>query len=136
MNKIILATAMLCATPFASLALPASAAEALTAAACQPITASNMQECCAAKEWRDIILPSDVRFCPPLNESDRDSGRVGDALAANPDTDPGTGSDPGTDPDTTGSIGGNPGNANPVGGAGEKGMGSSDSPAGTKGNSN
>ena len=133
MNRITLVAAMLCATPIVSLTFSASgnAAEAVTAATCQPLTATNMEACCAAKEWREIILPGDVRFCPPLNPSDTDSGRLGAALASNPGTDPVT--DPAIDPGTTGS---NPGNDSAVGGAGEKGMDSESPSTGTKGNSN
>ena len=136
MNRIALVATMLCATPLVSLPLSASvnAAEAVTAATCQPLTATNMEACCAAKEWREIVLPGDVRFCPPLNSSDTDSGRVGAALASNPGSDPAT--DPAIDPGTTGTIDGNPGNDKAVGGAGEKGMDTESPSTGTEGNSN
>jgi hypothetical protein len=104
----------------------------MTIAACQPLTRSNMEACCASEEWRNIILPGDVRLCPPLNADDKDSGRLGQGIA-----DTGPDAVPGDDtPTTTGSIAGNPGNAMGVGGAGEKDKDNETPTTGTQGDSN
>jgi hypothetical protein len=131
MKFLAVTVAMLAAAPFAS-SVPLAAAEgAMTAATCQPLTRSNSEACCADKDWRDIILPNDVRFCPPLNAADKDSGRIGENVADSdsPQTDPGG-------DDTTGSVAGNPGNAMGVGGAGEKDKDNENPTTGTKGDSN
>ena len=136
----LLAAAALAAPTCLFLSMPASAAP--TAATCQPLSATNLEECCAAQDWRDIIREGDFRFCPPLNNDDK-SGRAGDDLVDGGGVDPGTGGggDPGTGgggttpPDTTGSIG-NPGNDKGVGGAGEQDKGPTGDSTGTKGASN
>jgi hypothetical protein len=127
--KLFVAAALVAPAPFVSLSMPANAAA--TVATCQPLSASNLEECCAAENWRDIIREGDFRFCPPLANDDQ-SGRVGDALVGGGGNEiPG----PGGGPDTTGSIG-NPGNTKPVGAAGEQDKGPVDDPTGTKGTSN
>ena len=109
---------------------PVFAAESMSSATCQPLSSANLEGCCAATEWREIILPSEYRYCPPLNSSDNVSGRTGEAIAGN-------GNEvPGTDPVNTGSIGGNPGNAKGVGGAGEMGKDNESPSTGTQGDSN
>lgn len=80
--------------------------------------------------WRDIILPREYRYCPQLDASDKDSGRIGEVMAGNGKK------VPGTDPVTTGSIGGNPGNTKDVGGAGEQGKYNENPSTGNKGDSN
>jgi hypothetical protein len=138
MKTITIGAAMLCATSLTPFAAPAFAQAAMTAAACQPLSTANLEACCAAEDWREIILPGDIAFCPPLSAGDSESGRLGQELA---DADNGGDPDPnGVDPDQTGSIDGNPGNTAEVGAAGEKGM-DNESPAteattGTKGGSN
>ena len=102
----------------------------MTCATCQPLSGANLKDCCAATGWRDIILPADYRYCPPLNSSDNDSGRMGETIASN-------GNEvPGTDPVNTGSIDGNPGNLKGVGGAGEMGKDNESPSTGNKGDSN
>src|SRR3990167_5583445 len=111
MTRLSVIAALMSATAFIS-ASPSFGQSGLTPQACQPLNTSNLAECCAAENWRELILPGEIAACPPLNADDRDSGRLGRDLA---ETTPET-------PTTTGSIGGNPGNADPVGGAGEKDM--------------
>lgn len=141
MKVMALTVAALVAAPFAY-AAPLAAEDRMTAAVCQPLTGSNMEACCADNDWRDIILPGDVRFCPPLNADDKDSGRLGQSIAdKGPDSVPGDdpatgGDDTATDDTTTGSVAGNPGNAMDVGGAGEKDKDNEDPTTGTKGDSN
>jgi hypothetical protein len=131
-----LTVAVLAAAPFAY-AAPLAAEDRMTAAVCQPLTGSNMEACCADNEWRNIILPGDVRFCPPLNADDKDSGRLGQSVAdSGPDSVPGDDTANGGDDTTTGSIAGNPGNAMGVGGAGEKDKDNENPTTGTKGDSN
>jgi hypothetical protein len=125
MKYLPLVAAALCITAVAP-ATPSFSQSALTPQACQPLTSSNLDECCAAENWRELILPGEIAACPPLNADDRESGRLGRDLA---DTSP-------ENPTTTGSIGANPGNADPVGGAGEKGMDTETPSTGTKGTSN
>lgn len=129
---------------------PAFAAESVTSATCQPLSSANLEGCCAATDWRDIIETGEYRYCPPLNSSDKDSGRMGEVMAGNgnavPGTDPvTTGSiDPpdtvdgntGSDPVDTGSTGGNPGNTKDVGGAGEMGKDNESPTTGDQGDSN
>lgn len=113
---------------------PAFATETMTSATCQPLTGANYKNCCAANEWREVILPGEYRYCPPLNTSDKDSGRMGEVIVGN-----GTGNEnevPVPDPVVTGSIGGNPGNTKEVGGSGEQGMANEDPSTGNKGNGN
>ena len=113
---------------------PVFAAESMTSATCQPLSSANLEGCCAATDWRDIIIPGEYRYCPALNSSDKDSGRMGEAMAGN-----GTGNGnetPGTDPVNTGSIGGNPGNTKGVGGAGEMGKDNESPSTGDQGDSN
>ena len=129
MKSVVFTVAMLTAAPFAYSA-PVVAAEGMMAAACQPLTRSNMEACCSDNEWRNIILPNDVRFCPPMNANDKDSGRIGESLVDNENS----GEVPGGD-DTTGSIAGNPGNAMGVGGAGEKDKDNESPTTGTQGDS-
>ena len=127
----LLAAAAVAAPAILFLTIPASAAA--TAATCQPLSASNLEECCAAQDWRDIIREGDFRFCPPLNNDDK-SGRAGNDLVDGGGVDPGTGGGGTTPPDTTGSIG-NPGNDKGVGGAGEQDKGPTGDSTGTKGGS-
>lgn len=128
MKRTLIISALLGAAALAS--SPVSAAESMTSATCQPLSSANLEGCCAATGWRDIILPSEYRYCPPLNSSDKDSGRMGESVAGN-------GNEvPGTDPVTTGSIGGNPGNIKDVGGAGEQGKDNESPSTGNKGDSN
>ena len=136
--------------------IPATASENMTAAMCQPLSRSNLESCCAAVQWRDLILRGEHRYCPRLSASDNDSGRLGAVLAGSGTapavgggtdpvvgggTDPvvGGGTDPvvggGADPVVTGTIG-NPGNDNPVGGAGEQDKANESPASGTKGNGN
>ena len=125
MTRLSVIAAMICATASIS-ASPSFGQPGPTPQACQPLTTSNLAECCAAQNWRELILPGEIAACPPLNADDRDSGRLGQDLTdATPET-----------PTTTGSIGGNPGNAEPVGGAGEKDMDTETPSTGIKGNSN
>ena len=129
MKTLTLALAAALAAPVAT-ATPTFAAT-LTPETCQPISGENRDDCCAAENWRELLLPGDIRFCPPLNKDDKNSGRMGeDVVNTDTNTD--------TDPEITGSIGGgNPGNLNAVGGAGEKPGNMDDaSPEGSKGNSN
>ena len=120
--------------------IPATASENMTAAMCQPLSRSNLESCCAAVQWRDLILRGEHRYCPRLSASDNDSGRLGAVLAGS-GTAPavGGGTDPvvggGADPVVTGTIG-NPGNDNPVGGAGEQDKANESPASGTKGNGN
>jgi hypothetical protein len=120
------------ATPL-SFAMTHAVVAAPTADMCRPLSASNLEECCAAQDWQDIIQEGDVRFCPPLN-NDQTTGRLGEALP------PGGGNPPGVEePPTTGSINGNPGNAKPVGMSGEKpdkGMAENNGIDGVQGKSN
>lgn len=132
MKRTLIISALLGAAALVS--TPVFAAESKTSATCQPLSSANLEACCAATEWRDIILPGEYRYCPPLNSSDKDSGRTGAAIAGN-----GTGNGtevPGTDPVNTGSISGNPGNAKGVGGAGEMGKDNESPSTGTQGDSN
>jgi hypothetical protein len=107
---------------------PALAQSAPTPEFCQPLRETNLQACCAAENWRELILPGDIAFCPPLNADDTDSGRLGQALAPAVDQP--------VDDTTTGSIQANPGNMKDVGGAGEKGMDTEIPVTGDKGASN
>ena len=132
--KLLAAAALAAPLPFLLPSLPANAAA--SAAMCQPLSAGNLEECCAAQDWRDIIRQGDVRFCAPLN-NDATSGRLGEELP------PGGGNPPGgpgeEEPPTTGSINGNPGNAEPVGASGEKpdkGMAENNGTDGVQGKSN
>ncbi|HUQ37368.1 MAG TPA: hypothetical protein VM144_13415 [Aestuariivirga sp.] len=124
----------------AALASPSVlAAESMTSATCQPLSSANIEGCCAATGWRDIILPGEYRYCPPLDASDKNSGRIGEVMAGNgnevPGTDPvNTGSI--DTPDTPDSVGGNPGNVKDVGDAGEKGKDNESPSTGTQGDSN
>jgi hypothetical protein len=120
------------AAPLIQFAPQASAQSAPTPEFCQPLSATNLEACCAAENWRELILPGEIAFCPPLNAEDNDSGRTGQTLA---DTDPSVVDDP-VDDETTGSIKANPGNAMEVGGAGEQGMDTESPVTGTKGDSN
>jgi hypothetical protein len=110
MKNFALAAALLAGTFLTT--SPASAQAGLSPEACQPLTSSNLEECCAAENWRDIIRPEDFAFCPPLSANDDE--RLDRELAD-------------TDDDTTTGIG-NPGNepgtsfsgpGREVGGAGE-----------------
>jgi hypothetical protein len=125
------------ATPL-SFAMTQAVVAAPTADMCRPLSASNLEECCAAQDWQNIIQQGDVRFCPPLN-NDQTSGRLGEALPPGGGN-PGGGNPPaGQEPPTTGSISGNPGNAAPVGMAGEKpdkGMAENNGIDGVEGKSN
>ncbi|HUQ34914.1 MAG TPA: hypothetical protein VM144_00905 [Aestuariivirga sp.] len=134
MKRTLIISALLGAAALVS--TPVFAAESMTTATCQPLSSANLEGCCAATDWRDIILPGEYRYCPALSSSDKDSGRMGEAMAGN-------GNEvPGTDPVTTGSIdtpdsvGGNPGNTKDVGGAGEKGKDNENPSTGTQGDSN
>ena len=147
MRSAIIIGALICASPVVLFSAPASATERLvTVDFCQPLTTDNLDECCADPKWQELIWPDDVRFCPPLNASDLDSGRIGESVADSSSDDgddvvgiddPDADGDVDTDPVTTGSIVGNPGNQRDVGGAGEKGM-DNESPdkTGDNGNSN
>jgi hypothetical protein len=124
MNKTLIMSALIGAAALAS--TPVFAAASKTTAKCQPLSSANIEACCGAAGWRDIILPGEYRYCPPLNSSDNDSGRIGDDIAGNEVLD---------NPDTTGSIG-NPGNIKDVGAAGEKGKDNENPSTGTRGDSN
>jgi hypothetical protein len=131
-KQLVVTAALAAPAPFLLPSLPVNAAT--SAAMCQPLSASNLEECCAAEDWRDIIRQGDVRFCPPLNSNDQASGRLGEVLPPGGSNPPG-----GEEPPTTGSINGNPGNAEPVGMSGEKpdkGMAETDGVSGVKGKSN
>ena len=130
MKRTLIISALLGAAALASPSV--FGAESMTSATCQPLSSANLEGCCAATGWRDIILPTEYRYCPPLSASDNDSGRMGEVIAGN-----GTGNEvPGTDPVTTGSIGGNPGNTKGVGGAGEMGKDNESPSTGDQGDSN
>ncbi len=107
----------------------------MNSATCQPLSGTNLEACCATTDWRDIILPGDHRYCPPLNSSDINSGRLGAVIPGDGNVVPVPGEEV-PDPVTTGSIGANPGNVNPVGGAGEKDKDNENPVSGTKGDSN
>ena len=130
MKYTLIVSALIGASALAS--SPVFATESMTSATCQPLTGANYKNCCAANEWREVILPGEYRYCPPLNTSDKDSGRMGEVIVGN-----GTGNEvPGTDPVITGTIGDNPGNIKGVGGAGEKGMDNESPSTGNQGNGN
>lgn len=74
MKLLIAASAALGATLFASPAFAASAA--VSPDMCSPLTQSNMEQCCAADNWKDVIKSEDVQYCPPLKD-DTSSGRKG-----------------------------------------------------------
>jgi hypothetical protein len=143
MKILAFAAALLASTSIIPVA-SSSANEALSAEACQPLTKSNLEACCSAENWRDLILRNDTAFCPPLSAKD-DSGRLGEKLANAPDVDASVpdGVDVPDDVDiddpdqpvTTGGIG-NPGNGEQVGQAGEKGMNNENPSTGTRGKSN
>jgi hypothetical protein len=123
MKNFALAAALLAGTSLTT-STPASAQAGLSPEACQPLTSSNLEECCAAENWRDIIRPEDFAFCPPLSANDDE--RLDQELADTDDDEPDD-VDDGTDDDTTTGIG-NPGNepgtsfsgpGREVGGAGE-----------------
>ena len=40
-----------------------ASAETLNSADCRPITAENAKACCAAANWKTLILPQDEDFC-------------------------------------------------------------------------
>ena len=126
MKRTLIISALIGAAAWAS--TPAFAAESMTSATCQPLSSANLGGCCKATDWRDIILPADYRFCPPLNSSDK--VRLGEVFTGNKNQ------VPGTDPVTTGSISGNPGNSKAVGGAGEQGKDNESPKTGTTGASN
>ena len=132
MKRTLIISALLGAAALASPSV--FAAESMTSATCQPLSSANLEGCCAATGWRDIILPTEYRYCPPLSASDNESGRMGEAIAGNA-TDNGS-EIPGTDPVTTGSISGNPGNTKDVGGAGEMGKDNESPKTGNQGDSN
>jgi hypothetical protein len=113
MKTITLMTAVALAAPVAVVVPAPSANAALTASFCQPLSADNREECCAAQNWRELILPTDRRYCPPLSRFDT-SGRLGTDIPDNP------GGGGGTNPGGDNGIAGNPGNDKPVGNSGEK----------------
>ena len=130
----------LAAAPALLFCTSAFAAESLSAGSCQPLTPANRDQCCADKDWQNLILSGDFRFCPPVPGSDN-TVRLGDELTDNAGgggvTVPGgdTGG-VGTDPGTTGSIEGNPGNQKEVGGSGEKGKDNESPKTGDRGDGN
>ena len=143
MRTAIILGAMICASPVVLFSATASGTETrVSVNACQPLTSANLDECCIDPNWRELIWPDDVRFCPPLSANDVGSGRLGESVADNSGGDggnvPGTVFDPvvDTDPVITGSIGGNPGNQMDVGGAGEKDMDNESPTTGDQGNGN
>jgi len=134
MRHITIGAAVFCAASLAPFASPAFAQAAMTAEACQPLTAENLEACCEAENWRELILPGDVAFCPPLNAADTDSGRTAQPLASNGSEAPVNGSEPPANGSEA--PAGNPGNEAEVGGAGEQDKGAPGDPSGTKGSSN
>jgi hypothetical protein len=79
MKIILAAAAALGATLFASPAFAASAA--VTAGMCSPLTEANMEQCCAADNWKDVVRAEDVQYCPPLkDDTSGTSGRKGSKM--------------------------------------------------------
>jgi hypothetical protein len=113
MKTITLITAAAIAAPVAVVLPSPSANAALTASFCQPLSASNLEECCAADNWRELIPPTERRYCPPINSFDRGSGRLGNDL---PNGNGGGGGGGGGG----NGVAGNPGNDKAVGKSGEK----------------
>ncbi len=74
--KLILAS--LAAAGATLFAPPVLAASAATQAQCSPLTEANMEQCCAADNWKDVIRAEDVAYCPPLkDDTSGQSGRKG-----------------------------------------------------------
>ena len=94
MRKLILAVALSCVT--AGFCGTASAAR-LDPAECRPLTQDNAQACCAAANWKHLVLSSEQELCHNL--------RPGKPLAAALPTNV-----PGTPPETN-----PPSNTNPLG---------------------
>lgn len=75
MKFILASVAAVGATLFVS---PAFAASAATQAQCSPLTEANMETCCAADNWKDVMRAEDVEYCPPLKDDPSgQSGRKG-----------------------------------------------------------
>jgi hypothetical protein len=113
--KIIPAFALTSAASLAVLAAPAGAGPRLAAYMCQPLSSFNIDKCCSASNWRDIIVLESQHLCIERN----DDKSVGTALGNLPG---GNGAPSDGNGGGGGVVGGpgNPGNDKSVGRAGEK----------------
>jgi hypothetical protein len=112
MKFILAGAAAIGATLFASPAFAASAA--VTADMCSQLTDQNLEQCCSADNWKDVVRSEDVEFCPPLkDDTSGNSGRKGSKLSDRKDGN--------NNNDATGSTGNNNNNNTNDGGTGTGG---------------
>jgi hypothetical protein len=65
-----------------------ASAESLNRADCRPITAENAKACCAAANWKTLILPQDEDFCLARRQNEPLASLTPDVNTLEPGTPP------------------------------------------------